>query len=327
MKNSPTQIKVDAVIPWVDGTELKWQNKLNKYAKTKIDFSKKKQSVRFNNIGEINFAIKSIIKHAPFIQNIFLITDGQTPNEFDQLVQLAKKNNIGLKIVDHLELFKGYEEFLPCFNSCSIESLVYKIAELSEYFILLNDDFFIMKNVCVEDFFVGEHPVIRGSWRLYNENRTLRKIYKSFKRYLFGEKKSNRVSFKQLQQNSAKLAGTKKYMRRMHTPAAIRKSTLATFFKDETLLKENIKHRFRDKKQYILSSLAEHLEIANGTFYFTKETRLTYFRSYKFLWVTKLKLFLFCQLETKCFVTLQSLELASKKNINYIFGWLQKETE
>jgi hypothetical protein len=135
------------------------------------------------------------------------------------------------------------------------------------------------------------------------------------------------VSFKQLQQNSAKLAGAKKYMRRMHTPAAIRKSTLATFFKDETLLKENIKHRFRDKKQYILSSLAEHLEIANGTFYFTKETRLTYFRSYKFLWVTKLKLFLFCQLDTKCFVTLQSLELASKKNINYIFGWLQKETE
>ena len=35
------ELKIDAVITWVDGNDLNWQKKINKYLKVKKDFSKK----------------------------------------------------------------------------------------------------------------------------------------------------------------------------------------------------------------------------------------------------------------------------------------------
>ena len=81
---------------------------------------------------------------------------------------------------------------------------------------------------------------------------------------IFG-KKEKKGGFKTFQQTSAKLAGVKKYVRRFHTPVSLRKSTLENFFKDNELLESNIKFRFRNKDQFIISSLAEHLEIKNNT--------------------------------------------------------------
>jgi hypothetical protein len=34
------ELKIDAVITWVDGNDLNWQKKINKYLKVKKDFSK-----------------------------------------------------------------------------------------------------------------------------------------------------------------------------------------------------------------------------------------------------------------------------------------------
>ena len=39
---------------------------------------------RYNQVGEIEFVIKSIIKFAPFINNIFIVTDGQSPKIIDE---------------------------------------------------------------------------------------------------------------------------------------------------------------------------------------------------------------------------------------------------
>ena len=37
------ELKIDAVITWVDGNDLNWQKKINKYLKVKKHFSKKKE--------------------------------------------------------------------------------------------------------------------------------------------------------------------------------------------------------------------------------------------------------------------------------------------
>ena len=111
------ELKIDAVITWVDGNDLNWQKKINKYLKVKKDFSKKKNLVRYNSIGEIDITIKSILKFAPFIKKIFLVTDNQKPQSFQELQLKAKKLNRELILVDHKIIFKNYEEFLPCFNS------------------------------------------------------------------------------------------------------------------------------------------------------------------------------------------------------------------
>ena len=116
-----------------------------------------------------------------------------------------------------------------------------------------------------EDFFVDGQPIIRGEWQNFNEDRHFRRLYHKLRNFLGIPIKKKGAGFKKFQQTSAKLAGTKKYLRRFHTPVCVRKSTLETFFEHNPVLEENIKHRFRHSDQFIISSLSEHLEIKNNT--------------------------------------------------------------
>jgi|25_taG_2_1085351.scaffolds.fasta_scaffold01348_3 hypothetical protein len=318
-------IQVDAVITWVNGNDKNWQEKINTYSEFKINFSSKNHLKRYNSIGEIDIAIKSIIKFAPFIKNIFVVADNQSPESFTSLKSLARKKGVNLELVDHKVIFRGFEEYLPVFNSCSIETMLFRIPNLSEHFIILNDDFFIMKEVSVDDFFINGKPIIRGEWQLFNENKTLRKSYRKVLTFLNISKKKDKISFKKLQQNSAKLALMEKYVRRFHTPVSVRKSTLTNFFKEDTLLRKNIQHRFKSQDQYLISSLSEHLEIKNNTYYYQKDSQLTYFRSYKNLWLTKLKLKWYKKDQRKLFVTFQSLDMANDKILDYILNWIEKQ--
>lgn len=322
-EKTPT-FQIDAVIPWVNGNDKKWQEKLNHYLTVKIDFNKKKESVRFNSIGEIDIAIRSIIKYAPFFKNIYLITDDQQPEAFESLKALGKSSGINLELIDHKELFKGYEEFLPCFNSCAIETLLFNIPKLSEHFVLFNDDFFVMRDANVNDFFINGKPIIRGNWKALNEDRKYRTMYHNLLSSIGKSAPKKGISYKELQQNGAKLAGTDKYIRRFHSPYPIRKSTIATFFKDYDV-ENNIKYRFRDQNQFIICSLSDHLEVKNNTFCFQKNTKLTYFRSYKNHFLVKLKLFWFDINKNKVFMTFQSLEMANQKTQSYILNWLHKK--
>ncbi|MGB7785182.1 MAG: Stealth CR1 domain-containing protein [Salinimicrobium sp.] len=324
MKEPQENIQVDAVITWVNGNDKNWQEKINLYSESKINFSSEKHLKRYNSIGEIDIAIRAIIKFAPFIRNIFLVTDNQSPESFDFLKSLAQNNGKNLELVDHKTIFRGFEEYLPTFNSCSIISMLFRIPNLSEHFIIFNDDTFIMKEVSVNDFFINGKPIIRGEWQHFNENKTLRKSYREILTYLGIPIKKDKISFKKLQQNSAKLALMNRYVRRFHTPVSVRKSTLTNFFKKDTLLRENIQHRFRNENQFLISSLSEHLEIKNNTYHYRNDSQLTYFRSYKKLWLTRLKLKLYKKSQSKLFITFQSLDMANDKILDYILKWIEK---
>lgn len=313
---------IDAVITWVDGSDREWQKKINQYSPVRIDFEKKKESVRYNSIGEIDIAIKSIIKFASFVNNIFLITDNQKPENFESLKKIAKEKGINLVLIDHKIIFKDYEKYLPCFNSCSIGNMLFRVPNLSEYFIIFNDDTFLMRETQPSDFFINDKPIVRGKWKDFYENKSLRNFFYKLLSY-FGKTK-RKGGFKTFQQTSAKLAGVNKYVRRFHTPVSIRKSTVENFFKQNDLLESNIKHRFRNNEQFIISSLSEHLEIKNNTYHFKNNAQLTYFRSYKYHFMVVLKLFLFRVNKKKLFMTFQSLELADKNTISYIFNWIDQ---
>jgi hypothetical protein len=320
-------IQVDAVITWVDGNDKNWQEKIAAYSNAKVNFSSKEHLKRYNSIGEIDIAIRSIIKFAPFIKNIYLVTDNQTPESFNSLKTLAESKNVNLKLIDHKVIFRGYEEYLPCFNSCSIGSMLFRIPNLSEHFIIFNDDTFIMRETSVDDFFIAGQPIIRGKWKKFNEDRKLRNLYHNVLSYLGKPVNKSGTGFKKLQQNSAKLAQTNKYIRRFHTPVCVRKSTLEDFFEKNNILKDNIKYRFRNENQFIISSLSEHLEIKKNTYHYRNNSQLTYFRSYKKVWLTNLKLNLFKQNKNKIFITFQSLDMANDKTLKNILNWLNKKIE
>ena len=181
--------------------------------------------------------------------------------------------------------------------------MLYKIPDLSEKFIIFNDDTFLMRLTKPSDFFYNDFPVLRGKWEKYYENQKLRIFYHKIIKKINKKFKVKSGGFKTFQQTSAKLAGTKNYLRRFHTPVSVRKSTLNNFFKNNNILSDNIKFRFRGKKQFIISSLSEHLEIKNSTFKYRKNRQLTYFRSYKNKYFTIIKLWLFSVNKKKLFMT------------------------
>mgnify|MGYP000206343955 CR=1 FL=1 len=154
-------MNIDVVILWVNSSDEVWKNKINQYLENKIDWDDKEESTRYNSINEIEISITSVIKNASFIRNIFVVTDNQKPKKFEELKELAKKSDINLKLIDHKDIFTGYEKYLPTFNNRSIEALMYRIKGLSEHFLYANDDMFVNASLASSFFFKNGTPVVR----------------------------------------------------------------------------------------------------------------------------------------------------------------------
>ena len=152
--------KIDAVILWVNGNDKKHQDKILKFVKNKNLVKNKAFRTRYDQVNEIKYTIDSLLKFAPFLRKIHLITDNQKP-DFINKKNKDKYNKIFL--VDHKKIFEGYQEYLPTFNCRSIETCMYRTPGLSEHFIYLNDDFFLIRHTKIEDFFRAGLPVLRLS--------------------------------------------------------------------------------------------------------------------------------------------------------------------
>ena len=122
---------MDAVITWVDGSDEKLANKKTKYLSGEKESKIQNVKTRYNQVGEIEYVIKSIIKFAPFINNIFIVTDSQSPKIIDDSNSWRKEYREKLKVVDHKVIFRDFIEFLPTFNSTTIETMLHYIPNLS----------------------------------------------------------------------------------------------------------------------------------------------------------------------------------------------------
>ncbi|TYA53879.1 Stealth CR1 domain-containing protein [Formosa maritima] len=301
---------IDAVILWVDGNDEAHFNKILSYIKDTEKLKSKKFKTRYKQVNEIEYTVKSILKFAPYIRNIFIVTDNQTPKFLTE--NKSKDIYKNVSIVDHGVIFEGHEEFLPIFNCRPIETSIYKIPNLAEHFIYLNDDFFIINETKPSDFFKDGLPVLRGKWLKFDKDI----LYKKFKKPKTGHKS--------IQQNAAKLVGFNKYYNFKHTPHPLRKSTFENYFKEnKDVFINNIKYRFRDTSQFTPQGLANHLEIKNNSCVLKDDLQLMYFRSYKkpLLWY-KIKLNI--QSKQKLFLGMQSLDLCPPKILSYLLNWLEK---
>ena len=157
MNNFP----IDAVITWVDGNDPVHKAKRKSY----ISCAEEDKSddiggeTRFMSSGEIVCCVGSILRYAPFVRRIFIVTDSQRPRLKNFIASNFPSPQTTVEIVDHREIFRGYEDFLPTFNSLSIETMLYRIPGLSEHYVYFNDDVFISRvfharfNHCIGHFF------------------------------------------------------------------------------------------------------------------------------------------------------------------------------
>lgn len=142
--------KVDLVFPYVDCNEAIWQ-KNYKDERRKNDLPVEISKVRFRQWDNLKYLFRSVEKFAPWIGNVYMIVSNK-----EQVPDWVNTNEV--KIVLHKDIIP--EQFLPTFNSCTIEMFLGNIEGLSERFIYANDDMFFLRPVNEEDYFINAVPKI-----------------------------------------------------------------------------------------------------------------------------------------------------------------------
>jgi hypothetical protein len=160
---------IDAVITWVDGADPVLAAKRDHYLNNAAAplHEKGTNPHRWACSDELGYCLRSIAHHAPWIRRVWIVTDGQLPD----LPALPPEFAAKIRITDHREIFAGFEDVLPTFNSLAIETMLWRIPGLAEQFLYFNDDVFLTAMVQPDDFFAGiggnGGPVLRGKWADY----------------------------------------------------------------------------------------------------------------------------------------------------------------
>ena len=102
---------------------------------------------RFQDFNQLLFSLRSLETYAPWIRNVFIVTNGQKPDWL---------NLTTATVISHDQIFEKKED-LPTFNSRAIESHLHQIPGLSENFLYFNDDWAFTNHICPSDFWTAEN--------------------------------------------------------------------------------------------------------------------------------------------------------------------------
>jgi hypothetical protein len=129
---------MDIVITYVDGNDPFWKKDYEAYTNVPV------MEKRFRDWGTLKYLLRGIEVNMPFIRNVYLVVShpSQVPSWADQE---------NLKIVLHKDIIPA--EYLPTFNSTTIEMFLHRIEGLDEEYIYFNDDIFPVKECSPQDFF------------------------------------------------------------------------------------------------------------------------------------------------------------------------------
>lgn len=268
------RIGIDIVIAWVDGNDSLLREKRNSYKSGKILASDAVASTRFASDNEIYYNIASIIKYVPFCRYIYIVTDNQKPEFLDEFARQGVCVADKIKVIDHKDIFAGYEQFLPTFNTRSIETMLCNIPKLSDHFIYMNDDFFFNQPVTLDDFLAQNNIIIHGHW---NKNLPIQTNLKSRKlrQKLFGTPIQPRHVMAQML--SADILGMKRFFKIQHYPHIVDRKALKSYLTTHPqFLETQIKYKFRDIEQVNPIALTNHLKIKVSEAYLKPDTAINY---------------------------------------------------
>ena len=173
------EILYDVVIPYVDNTDQVWQRIYKDYCKNNNLVCKLADlhTDRYEDIGLINYQLKLINKHMPWVNKIYLLLMNQE--------QAPKNLPSNVEIVYHAKFIP--QKFLPTFNSTTIEMFLWNIPNLSEYFIYANDDMLPFKDLQPSDFF--ENGKIKIEW--WKED--IREVWNIFRQQSYNSYKHTHI--------------------------------------------------------------------------------------------------------------------------------------
>ena len=266
--------KIDFVILWVDGNDKDWLKEKSLY-QPKNDSIENNGKDRFRDWDNLKYWFRSVEKNAQWVNNIYFITWGHLPSWLNI-------NNPKLKIINHKDFIP--KEYLPTYNSNTIELNLFRIKELSDNFVLFNDDTFIMEKVKEKDFFNHNLPVECYSETINDSNKPcelhkhtllnniaiINKYYK--KRDVYKKHFTKYINLKYgFKDNLSTLLllrfGSFSMISNKHLPVSLKKNVLEDLWKKEfDTFNNSSLNRFRalsDISQY----LVRYWQLVSGEFY------------------------------------------------------------
>lgn len=270
MKKAILKEKIDFVILWVDGNDTAWKNEKNKYSHVSGDSGEN----RFRDCNNLQYLFRGIDKFAPWVNKIFFITWGHIPTWLDT-------SNEKIRVIKHEEFIP--KEYLPTFNSNVIELNLHRIEDLSEHFVLFNDDLFLLKKTLPSDFFeeglprdvYSEYPQLASQ---YNDTHYFMKanilaiINRYFNKKTFMKNHfSKAINFKYGKLNFVTLKSVRANRRfcgfwNFHAPQPYLKETFRTIWEKEYKALDLACHnKFRNSTD-LGHYLCRYWQMVNGTF-------------------------------------------------------------
>lgn len=144
--------KIDAVIMFVDMNDIEWRERYNKYVQThEIPIPEiNNVEVRSRDYGTLKCLLRSIDKNLPWINNVYLVVQSksQVPNWI---------NTKNVNVILHEDFIP--KDYLPLYNTFSIQTHLHLIPGLSEKFLCISDDSIFMNYINPEDFFINDKIV------------------------------------------------------------------------------------------------------------------------------------------------------------------------
>src|SRR3954454_11714101 len=84
--STDTLTDIDAVITWVDGADPAHQQRLSAYlAQIGSTRGGRAHTTRFNDAGELDYCLASLLRFAPWLRRIHVVTDMQVPRQLPRL--------------------------------------------------------------------------------------------------------------------------------------------------------------------------------------------------------------------------------------------------
>ena len=263
--------KIDFVITWVDGSDPEWLAEKNRFEKNgfcETTSEEANSECRYRADKKLlRYWFRSVEKFAPWVNKIHFVSCGQKP-------EWLNEEHPKLNLVNHKDFIP--EQYLPTFNSRPIELNLHRIDELSEHFVLFNDDVFLLQQLEPDFFFKEGNPALvtdlkytrfvgYNNWSrvLFNDYCVLNEHFDMGKQIWLNRKKWFDVSalgLKRTRQNLMCYLANKSLPvgTNAHLSYPNLKSTLETLWEVENdVLDETCKCKFRSDNQvnvYLLSA-------------------------------------------------------------------------
>lgn len=136
---------MDIVITYVNGLDAVWQKDYEQYT------NQPALEKRFRDWGTLRYLFRGVAENMPFIRKIHLVVSHES-----QIPQWINRDEV--HIVLHSDIIP--QEYLPTFNSTTIEMFLHRITGLDEEYLYFNDDIFPLQECQPEDFFRGGKGVL-----------------------------------------------------------------------------------------------------------------------------------------------------------------------